>query len=217
MAYIDEKSKKLIIDRFSKELKGDVNLILFKDSMEKCHYCNDVEGIIQELSSLDSRLKVTVYEINKNDKEAKFLGVDKVPALILGGSRIYNILYFGLPSGYEFSSLLDDIIDVSKGETKLSEEVKRDIRSISKKVDIKIFVTPTCPYCPRAVRVAHQFALENINIKSSMIEAIEFPELSNKYGVMAVPKIVINDRTSFEGAYPERDFLVQIMQDLEKK
>ncbi len=216
-SYIDEKSKKFIIDKFSKELKGKVNLILFKDSIDKCPYCNDAEGIIKELAALDSRLNVTVYDMKKNEKEAKFLGVEYAPALVLGGSKIYNMYYIGLPSGYEFSSLIDDVIDVSSGETKLSEEVKKGIRGINKKVDIKVFVTPTCPYCPRAVRIAHQFALENINIKSSMIEATEFPDLSNKYEVMAVPKIVINDKTSFEGAYPEKDFFEQIKMDLENE
>ncbi|MEM0149404.1 MAG: thioredoxin family protein, partial [Candidatus Micrarchaeaceae archaeon] len=101
--------------------------------------------------------------------------------------------------------------DISAGKSRLSESTKTRLKSIDKPVDIKVFVTPTCPYCPKAVRMAHQFAMENKNIKASMIEATEFEEMSNAYGVMAVPKIVINDKASFEGALPEEAFLQQVM------
>jgi glutaredoxin-like protein len=85
--------------------------------------------------------------------------------------------------------------------------VKDKIRKISSTVEILVFVTPTCPYCPKAVRTAHQFALENKNIKGVMIEANEYPEWSEKYSVYAVPKIVINEKIQFEGALPEEEFL----------
>jgi alkyl hydroperoxide reductase subunit AhpF len=74
-----------------------------------------------------------------------------------------------------------------------------------------VLQTPTCPYCPRAVRTAHQFAMENDKIKSAMIEAMEFYDLANQYSVMAVPKIVINDDVSFEGALPEENFLEYVL------
>ncbi|RLF83887.1 glutaredoxin, partial [Thermococci archaeon] len=84
--------------------------------------------------------------------------------------------------------------------------------------------TPTCPYCPMAVRMAHKFAIEhalagNDKILGNMIEAIEFPELADQYGVMAVPKVVIKvdgeDKVSFEGAYPEKMFLEKLLEALE--
>ncbi len=215
MALIDEKSRKFLAERFSKELKGEVTILLFKGSADKCAYCNEAEEIAKELTEIDSKIKLTVYDIDKNAKEAKFLGVDSVPAMLFVGKKFYNAYYFGLPSGYEFASLIDDIIDVSAGTTKLNDNIKEGLSKISKKAEIKVFVTPTCPYCPRAVRIAHQFAIENPNIKSSMIEAMEFPELSNRYEVMAVPKIVINDKVSFEGAGSEQQFLEQLNKALQ--
>jgi len=156
-------------------------------------------------------LKLKVYDMRTDRKEAIFLAVDKTPAIVLWGKNSHGVYYFGIPAQYEFSSLLEDIVDISKGTTRLAEETRARLKSISKPVDIKVFVTPMCPYCPKAVRMAHQFAMENKNIKASMIEATEFEEMSKAYDVMAVPKIVINDKASFEGALPEEMFLQQVM------
>ena len=211
MGFISDKDRKYIEDMFRKGMGGDVNILLFVDAQGKCAYCKDTQSILEELSGIDSRLKLKVYDIQKDRKEAAFLGVDKTPAIVLWGKNGHGVYYFGIPAQYEFSSLLEDIVDVSKGASRLSDATKAKLKSIEKPVDIKVFVTPMCPYCPKAVRMAHQFAMENKNIKASMIEATEFEEMSNAYEVMAVPKVVINDKTSFEGAPPEEMFLQRVM------
>ena len=211
MNFLKEKDVKYIKDLFEKNLTGEVNLILFVDTPDKCQYCNDTVQLLTELANINPKLKLTVYDINKNQKEAKFLGVDKTPGLVIGGKKIYNMYYFGIPAGHEFAALLEDIVDASNGETRLSEATKEKLKSIKEPIEIKVFVTPTCPYCPRAVRTAHQFAMENDKIKSAMIEAMEFYDLANQYSVMAVPKIVINDDVSFEGALPEENFLEYVL------
>ncbi|PIV54810.1 MAG: glutaredoxin, partial [Caldiserica bacterium CG02_land_8_20_14_3_00_36_38] len=68
--------------------------------------------------------------------------------------------------------------------------------------------------CPKAVRTAHQFAMENKLINGVMVEANEFPKWSEKYSVYAVPKIVINEKVQFEGAVPEDIFLNSIYEAL---
>lgn len=214
---IDEKLRSELKNTFSRELNGDVKLWLFtsKDK-ERCPYCDHAIELIKELGSTDSRIKVFSYDIAEHPSEAKVLGIENVPAILLHGSKAHGIYYYGMPTGYEFSSLVEDIIDVSKGRTSLAESTKSAIKSINEDVDIKVFVTPTCPYCPKAVRTAHQMALENSKIKASMIEAMEFMEMSSKYGVMGVPKVVINDKVSFEGALPESNFMEQIRNAISK-
>ncbi len=212
MTFLKDSDRKQITQMLATEMSGEVNLMLFQDpSKEKCMYCAQTVELLKEVSTLDSRIKLSIYDINNSAKEAKFLGVDKVPAIVVGGKKIYNVLYYGIPAGYEFSSLLGDIIDASKGTTALSDATKEKLRGIKNPVDIKVFVTPTCPYCPQAVRMAHQFAMENSMIRSSMIEAQEFMELSSKFDVMGVPKIVINDKIGLEGAQPEEAFLQSVL------
>lgn len=213
MSMIDEKLRSQLSSLFSKELTGEVKIWLFtsKDKA-RCEYCAETKEMITELASLNGKLRVLPYDIEEHAKEAKVLGIERVPAILIHGAEARGVYYYGIPSGYEFSSLLQDIVDVSNGRSKLPESVKSAVKGISKKVDIKVFVTPTCPYCPRAVRTAHQIAMENSNVKASMIEATEFMDLSNRYGVMGVPKVVINDSVSFEGALPEEEFVRYINQ-----
>jgi len=108
--------------------------------------------------------------------------------------------------------------------TDLMPDTKEAIKGIDRDVRILVFVTPTCPYCPLAVRMAHKFAIENTNagkgkILGDMVEAIEYPEWADQYSVMAVPKIVIQvdgeDKVQFEGAYPEKMFLEKLLSALE--
>ncbi|PIP49893.1 MAG: glutaredoxin, partial [Caldiserica bacterium CG23_combo_of_CG06-09_8_20_14_all_35_60] len=130
------------------------------------------EEIAKEISALSDRIKLTVYK-GDLEKEKEY-GVKDISALFIEGKNTSkNVVYYGMPSGHEFSSILEDIVDVSKGETDLSLKVKETVKKISSNVEIFVFVTPTCPYCPKAVRTAHQFAMENKLINGVMVEANE--------------------------------------------
>lgn len=123
-----------------------------------------------------------------------------------------TVRFLGLPSGYEFSALVADIIDVSKGQTTLSATTRELARAITMPVHLQVFVTPNCPYCPPAARVAHQLAMENPLILADVIEANEFHDLSERYRVQTVPKTVINDRVEFVGALPEAKVMEAVME-----
>lgn len=106
--------------------------------------------------------------------------------------------------------MLEDIIDVSKGKSRLKENIKDEIKKINENLHIQVFVTPTCPYCPIMVHLAHQIAIENEKITADMVEVIEFPHLAQKYNVMGVPKIVINEMREVVGAIPEEILIEEI-------
>lgn len=213
---LKEKDAQYIKDLFEKKLEGEVTLTLFIETkgpnVTKFNeqYLPYTEEIVREVAELSPKIKMNIYT-DDFEKEKEY-NIKTVSALFIEGSKTNkNIVYYGIPSGHEFSSLLEDIIDVSRGKTELPEDIKGKVQKISSSIEILVFVTPTCPYCPRAVRTAHQFALENPNIKGVMVEANEFPEWSEKYNVYAVPKVVINEgKGEFEGALPEDAFLEAI-------
>jgi glutaredoxin-like protein len=209
MPMIQAKDREQIKKIFSEKLTNQVTLVNFTQEFE-CQYCRETRELAEEIAALTDKISVQTYDFVKDQDKAKEFGVDKIPATVILGERDHHIKYYGVAAGYEFSSLLDDIIDISQRATRLSESAKKQIKTISKPVHIQVFVTPTCPYCPKAVRTAHQFAMENQLIRADMIEATEFPDLSNKYSVMGVPKIVINDSVEFEGALPEEIFLSKV-------
>ncbi|MCS7116341.1 MAG: thioredoxin family protein [Nitrososphaerota archaeon] len=215
MPLISERELAHIKQILDREMKYDVKLINFTQEFE-CMYCRETRELVETLGRLSDKIKVEVYDFVKDANKAKEFGVDKIPATIIMGEKDYGIRYYGVPAGYEFVSFLEDIIDVSRRTTRLSKASKDRLKAINKPVHIQVFVTPTCPYCPRMVRLAHQFAMENDLIRADMIESTEFPQLVSKYDVMAVPKVVINDTITFEGAVSESSFIDYIMLALEE-
>jgi len=210
MVILKDKDREFVRSKFEKELEGEVRIIYFTQDFE-CEYCAETEELLREVASLSNKIRMEIYDFERDEDKARKWNIDKIPATLLFGQREYGVRFFGVPSGYEFATLLEDMVDVSRGMSRLSRQTKETLASIRVPVHIKVFVTPTCPYCPRAVRIAHQMAIESEYVTADMIEAIEFPQLANKYGVMAVPKVVINDVVSFEGALPEPQFLHYVM------
>jgi glutaredoxin len=93
---------------------------------------------------------------------------------------------------------------MSKGDSGLSPESRKKLKALAAPVNLQVFVTPTCPYCPHAVITAFRMAMESDRVTASMVEATEFPQLSNKYEVSGVPHTVIGDSLQpMVGAYPE--------------
>ncbi|SHH44310.1 protein disulfide oxidoreductase [Thermosipho atlanticus] len=216
MALLSAKDREYLIDTFSKELKNNVKLIYFGDSKENCEYCELEEQILDELQELSNKIVVERYNVNEHNDLAKKYEVEMTPALILTleDGEDKGVRFYGLPSGHEFGTLVQDIITFGKGATpELSPSTIEKLQAIDKPVKISVFVTPTCPYCPKAVLTAHNFALVNPLIKAEMIEANEFFELSNEFGVSSVPHIVINrnPNTFFIGAYPEAQYLEEVL------
>lgn len=214
MTILKEKDRQEIKKRF-KELKGNVRLLFFTQELE-CQFCRETGQLLREVVELSDKLKLETYNLITDKVIADTFNVDKIPAtVVMSEEKDYGIRYYGIPSGYEFASLLESIEMVSTGKTQLSEGVVEKVKQIDKPVHIQVFVTPTCPYCPPAVLMGHALALLNDNIKADMIEATEFPHLANKYNVRGVPRIVINEDYHFEGALGEQQYLDEVLHVVE--
>lgn len=214
--FLDDKLKDDLRKRLSPITKK-VKLIFFTQELE-CSFCRETKQLLQELSETSSMIELEVknFLIDKEDVE-KFK-VDKIPAIVLLDENgiDYGIRLYGIPSGYEFSTLLEDILLLGTGDHGLSENIVEQVKNITSPVHLQVFVTPTCPYCPQAVITAHKFSYLNKNIQGDMVEATEFPHLSNKYNVHGVPRTIINETDFVEGAVPEHMVLEKILARLEK-
>ncbi len=216
MSLISDEDKNTLKDVFSKKLDGNIKLIAFTKK-DNCEYCNEIVELIKEVSSLDQRISYEVFDFDEAAEKRKEYSVEMAPVLVISGAKSSKIHFYGLPAGYEFSAFVDDMIDMSKGSTRLAPSTISRLNSLDKDVKIQVFVTPSCPYCPRAVRMAHQFAMVNDKIDGSMVEALEFEDIANEYGVMSVPHIVINGSYTFIGAVPETQFLNYLFDALQGK
>jgi glutaredoxin-like protein len=209
MGVLPESHLKQLKADLSQKLVNPVTLVVFTQEFE-CDYCREARELAQDLSSLTDKIKVEVYDLVKDKQKATELGVDKVPATVIVGTKREKVTFYGVAAGYEFSTLLKDIVQISRGQTELSEETRKALSNINHPIHIQVFATPTCPYCPGAVSLAHQFAMENPKIKADMIEISEFPHLAVKYNVMGVPKTVVNETVEVVGLQPEEELLRRV-------
>ncbi len=213
MALLDDNVRDQVAE-FLKDLDGSVRLVVFTQDFE-CEYCAETRQLAEEIAELSDKVAVEVYDFQADAEKAKALGVDKIPAIAVIGAEDYGVRFYGIPSGYEFTSLLHAIRTVAAGEPELSEEGKRFLAEVDQPIHIQVFVTPTCPYCPQAVTLAHQMAIASPHVRADMVEAMEFPHLAVKYQVMGVPRTVINETVHLEGAAPEPMVLDKVREALE--
>ncbi|KAF0110159.1 MAG: glutaredoxin-like protein [Chloroflexi bacterium] len=192
---LDNKILEQVVDFFS-DLKNPVEIIYFS-SKNDCQYCDEIGSLLTEVSGLSDLIHLQIKDYEEHVEERNQFGVKAAPVFIIvskQGNQVvdHGIRYYGLPSGHEFSSLINDIRLVSHGDSGLTPETRKFLADLKQPVHMQVFVTPTCPYCPQAVVLAHQMALESPLVTADMVEAMEFPELSAQFNVSGVPQTTIN-------------------------
>lgn len=192
-------------------LEGEVKIIFFKETL-LCQTCGPAEDFYRELSSLSPKLKFEVYNRVIDTEKAAAYGVTLTPAAVIEGAKGARVRFYGIPAGYEFVSLLEALKGAVSPSLELQPETLAALAALTKPVNIKVFVTPSCPYCPSAVVLAHKFAYASPQITAEMVEASEFPAEAEKYGVSGVPQIVVNEKVNLVGAQPESAMLKAVLE-----
>jgi glutaredoxin-like protein len=206
------KEDRAEIDRlFRSGLTAEVKVLLFT-SKRGCLYCAQTRQLLEEIASLTDKVRLEVLDKDEEVARAQEMAVDLAPTTVLIASNGARLHYVGMPAGRQLRSLVEDVVDASRGRSEMDEEARGTIRRVSSPTVIKVFVTPMCPYSPLVVRSAHRFALENPMIRALMIETAEFPELARRYNVVGVPRTVINDEIGFDGAPSEKAFAEKVLE-----
>jgi glutaredoxin-like protein len=214
------KDQEAIRYKFSSELVNQVKIDYFTErevsisvpGKQPCQFCKPVREMLQEIAGLGGGLvSLRIHYLDEAAEERAKYAVERVPGIVLRGVRPGFAKFYGMPGGTEFPALLETIVDLSRGEVLLSEESVSVLVELAGDVDIKVFVTPTCQYCPAMMRAVYQLAMVSTHIKAEVIEVNEFPDLADKYKVQAVPLTVINDRVAIPGAIPEKDLVEQVV------
>jgi len=210
MSLLNEEVRGQLSELFE-GMGSDVTIALFTKE-ENCETCSDTKSFMEEVSTLSEQLNLEAYDLEEDSEKAEAYNVDKVPAIVLlnADKKYQGVKFYGIPAGHEINSFVTGIMEVSGSGEDLPEDLLEQIKSIDKDVDIKVFVTLSCPHCPGAVAKAHKLALLNDKISGEMIEAQTFGELSQKFNVSGVPKIVINDEFELVGNQPLDKFLEEI-------
>jgi glutaredoxin-like protein len=195
------------------DLAGPVRLVMFTQELE-CEYCKETRQMVEEIAETSDQLTAEVFNFVIDKEKAEEYGIEKIPAIAIVGAEDYGVRIYGIPSGYEFASLLHAIKTVSSGQPGLAEETMEFLGGLEEPVHIQVFVTPTCPYCASSVVLGHRMAVASPLVRADMVEATEFPHLAVKYQVMGVPRTVINDTVHIEGSVPESVVLEKLQEAL---
>jgi glutaredoxin-like protein len=235
MALLEEEDRSILKERFSQEMEREVEFRFFSREsyhrQEVIEFPAEMEGedqdlipqacaisyqLYQEVAALSPHLKLTFYDL---DSPAGRLAADEagldaemLPAMAYQAESLSGKSRFlGIPVGYEFATLIENVIDLSRDANHLSPQTQASLSALSQPAQIRVFVTPTCNFCPSAVRMAHQMAMSSPLITADIIEANEFQALAERFYVYGVPKMIINEKVEFEGAVPEKVFLAKVL------
>jgi glutaredoxin-like protein len=138
---LEENEKRLVAELF-KNLKEPVKLVNFTQELE-CQFCRQNRQLLKEVSELSDKVLLEVYNFQLDKEKVSQYGVDKIPATIIEGDKDYGIRYYGMITGYEFATLLQDIADVSKRESGLSPQTKDQLKKVNQKIHLQVFTIPT--------------------------------------------------------------------------
>jgi glutaredoxin-like protein len=210
LSLIPDDKKELLKNELAANLVDPVKIIMFTQELE-CRFCSDTRQLVQELAALNDKITVEVHDFVADADKAKEYGIEKIPALAIIGKKDYGVRIYGIPYGYELQTLVEAVENVSRGTTDLSEKTKTILVDVKTPVHIQVFVTLTCPHCPVAAAIAHKLAVESDMVRADVIDASEFPTLAQKYSVIGVPKIVINEKIEFVGAFSEDLFAEHVV------
>src|SRR6266446_8202342 len=150
MTIISAEDRQTLQTLFAQELQDEVTITYFtqRDSVlivpgQESSSCKETRELLEEVTDISDKLHLTVKDFVRDEQEAQDLGITHIPAFILQGHTKGAVRYFGIPTGYEFSTLIEDLIDVSKGTTNLSEKTREALATVDQDLHIQVFVTPT--------------------------------------------------------------------------
>jgi glutaredoxin-like protein len=190
-------------------IEEPVRLLFFTQTIGAPETAQVAKQVLDEIVSLSDLLTLEEVNFILEQDRAREYGIEQIPAIVLlKGEQDTRIRFLGAPAGYEFMSLIEAVILAGTSDSGLTPDSRALVaKHVTSPLEIRVFVTPTCPHCPRAVTLAHRMAVESPFIRASCVEATEFMDLSRKFRVTGVPKTVVNESIEILGALPEDQFV----------
>lgn len=202
-------------------LPGDVELQLVVHGATPDDDLHQSQQVVREVAEElvaagPDHVRLRVADLDGGDRPHgvgdRLSSLDGVPVLQFAEPDVApRIAYMGVPGGYEFSAVVDTVRRLGEGEHGIKNANVARLMELDRPVEVMVFVTPSCPYCPAAASLAFRLAMVSPQIRAVAVEAMEFPELSTRHHVSGVPRIVVNRADAFVGAIPEDAFVGEVL------
>lgn len=150
MAIIPQEDQDYLRNLFEERLENPVTLRFYTQRQsvlsvpgQECATCQDTRELLNELVALSDKLSLDIHDFYAERQEAQQQGIAEIPAIVLEGQNKGRVRFIGVPAGYEFATLIEDLVDVSRGTTELEPLSREILAKITEPVHIQVFVTPT--------------------------------------------------------------------------
>jgi len=190
-------------------LRDPVNILVFTSEELNKPFNEFTIKLLTELSGISDKILPKLEAVGS--ELSKKYDVAGSPTLLIQPDK-YNIRLSGAPAGEELSTFLLTLLMASSGTTILSEASKARLKDLKDKRNIKIFVSPTCPYCPLQAALAIAAAVEKPGLVSTeIIEIYENRDLAARFDAFSVPQVFVDDRLVGLGLQPEEVFVEEVI------
>lgn len=185
-----------VLDRMEKE----VTIVTVVDMADEKSI--ELRDLVLDLANLGDKLNAQVYQKGENAEIEAKIHADKFPvASLLDSEGNYSgVKFHGVPGGHELNSFILAIYNLAGPGQAVDASSMEKIKALDKKTNVKVAISLTCHLCPEVVVAAQRIAIENANIETEMIDVGLFPDFKNKYKIMSVPAIIIDDEELHFGA-----------------
>ena len=191
-----------------KNLPHEVHLILFSQPGKNDLFSAACRFLVRAVREVTP--KVTLREYDLKHPMAKKMGVNRAPTLVLDPDR-YKIRWLGAPIGEEARTFVEAVLMMGNRSGGLSQESLKVLKKIASPREVKVFVSPSCPYCPQQAVNALKAAVERPDLISLEIIDIQAnPDLAEQYSAQSVPQTYANDVLVAQGAQAEELFLLSL-------
>ena len=188
--------------------------VIIKAELDDSPLSGEMGGFLGELEGMTDRLVCVRELISPEEKASREANGELFPSLRLyredksGG----NLLFHGVPGGHEFNSFVIALYNMVGPGQPIDESIKERILSLDKEINIKVMVSLSCTMCPEVVMAVQRAAAISDRITGEMVDLRHYPSLKQKYKIMSVPCMIINDEQLFFG----KKNLEEIVSILEK-
>lgn len=197
-----------ILERF----KNRVKILAVLDEQD---FSNEIKSFLEEFVSLTDKIELEILKKGQEPEKEKQINATMFPtfAILREDGSYTGIQFHGVPGGHEINSFILALYNVAGPGQPVSDDVLSRIGKINKKVNLKIGVSLSCTLCPDVVAACQLMASKNPVVEAEMIDVARFPEFKNKYSIMSVPAMVVNDRDIFFGRKTAEEILDIIGKD----
>ncbi|MGN0027944.1 MAG: FAD-dependent oxidoreductase [Clostridium sp.] len=196
----------LLNDALRKQIQGvlarfENNISLVSIVDESNSKSIELRDLILDIADLGDKVNAVIYKKGENPEMEAKVHANRFPivAILNKDNEYTGVKFHGVPGGHELNSFLIAMYNVAGPGQEISPTILNDIKSIDKKINIKVGVSLSCHVCPDVVMAAQRIAIENPNVETEMLDLSNFPDLKDKHKIMSVPAIIVNDEKVYFG------------------